>query len=52
MGGGRSFELPYPQGGGGSRERGSRDRTFIKWQCEDQSWLRNRAARRLNEDFF
>ena len=34
------------RGGGGGRERGSRDRALLKWQSEDQSWLRNRAAKR------
>ena len=31
-------------GRGGVRERGSRDRVFIKWQSEDRSWLRNQAT--------
>ena len=38
-----AFEPPYPLRGGGGlvRERGSRDRSFIKWQCEHQPWLRS-----------
>ena len=43
-----SFEPPYPRGRGLGwvGERGSLDRALIKWQREDQSWLRNRATKR------
>ena len=40
MGGGGSFEPPYPAGGG------PHDGALITWQSEDQSWVRNRAAKR------
>ena len=43
-GGGRSSPLPSG-GGGGGRERGTRDRALVQWQSEDQSGLRNRAAK-------
>ena len=38
-------EAPAPPQGGGVRERGSPDVARIKWQSEDQSRLRNRAAK-------
>ena len=45
-GGGGAFEPPYP---GRCWESGSRDRTLIKWQSEDQCWLRNRLQSGPNE---
>ena len=43
--GGGLFEISYPLGGG-LREQGSRDKALIKWQPEDQPWLRNLLPRR------
>ena len=34
------IRAPLPKGGGGGMERGSRDRTLLNWQSEDQSWLK------------
>ena len=47
---GRASEMDSPPARGAHhtgqyRQRGSRDRALIKWQSEDQFWLRNWAAK-------
>ena len=44
-GGGGSFESLYPKAGW-SQGKGPPHRAHVKWQSEDQSWLRNWAAKR------
>ena len=52
-GGGGAFEPPYPRGRAeGVRDRGPRDTAVTKWQSEDQSWLRNQAAKRPKRKIF